>query len=728
MKTLLLLAAFALVTPAHAQTADTLEGLAGAYHNPLDPSLQFNIQREKDHLVLVVPGQGQTDMVGLGKDRYWPRGVNPKAIVAFVRDSSGRAARFAWIQNHKGSNAIWICDSAAAGRGGRYPLKNNPYKIFRIVEQDGKLTGRINSGTVFDLQPDGANKFHLNTGNYTIWFEFVATGKGYRLQTHEVGDFDFYRFDNTANENLDKGFPLDRTTFDHADSLRGMLTPLRTCYDVSFYGLDIAVDPGTQTIQGKATIRFKAVTSFTRCQVDLFANMKIEEIRYHGAALTYTRDHNAVFIDFPTPVQQGQEEEISFVYSGAPQLPNVALLKGGFLWSNDKKGNPWIESVVQGSGASIWWPCKDHQSDKPDSMRISITVPSGLMDISNGRLLDSVSLPGGRTRWDWYVDYPIVNYDVVVNIGRYMQLHDTLDRGGEVLPIKYYCLPYNLEKAQRIFAVVKPLLRLYERDFGPYPFPKDGFTLMESLYPMEHQGAVTFGSTVPIDDGPTDYPELTRVAWHETAHEWWGNNVTCKDNADLWIHEAFATYAEVLAYDAFDGKAAADKYLASQQPKEKRTMIGAYDVNDFRLGYIYDRGCLLLNTFRNTLGNDSLFFAVLRGLQTRFRYQSVGTEDIVGYINEATGKNYTPFFDQYLRHTAPPRLMLTTKPDGDSLELSYRWKTDVDHFAMPVRISTPAGPLTLQGTNDWKTIRLPKTAPADIKVDKEDFYVTVELN
>ena len=733
MKTLLLLASLAFLARANAQTAstaDTLEGLAGSYHNPLDPALQFNIRREKDqdHLILEVPGQGQTDMKGLGHDRFWPTGVNPHAIVAFVRDASGRATRFSWIQNHKNSNGVWICDSAAASRGGRYPLKNDPYKVFRIVEQDGKLTCRLNAGAAFDLQPDAPNKFHLNTGNYTIWFEFAPSGKGYKLLTREGGDLDFFRFDNSASDAVDKGFPFDRTTFDRADTLRGMLTPLRSCYDVTFYGLDIEIDPASQSLKGRAAIRFRAIQSFTTCQVDLFANMTIEKVLYHGSALAYTREHNAVFIVFPTAIPQGREDEITFVYSGAPQLPNIALLKGGFLWLNDKRGNPWIESVCQGSGASLWWPCKDHQSDKPDSMRISITVPTGLMDISNGRLLDSIALPDHRTRWDWYVDYPIVNYDVVVNIGRYMQLSDTLIRGGgDTLRLKYYCLPYNLEKAQRIFSIVKPLLRLYEKDFGPYPFAKDGFTLMESLYPMEHQGAVTFGSTVPIDNGPTDYAELTRVAWHETSHEWWGNSVTCKDNADLWIHEAFATYAEVLAYDAFDGKAAADKYLASQKPKEKRAIIGAYDVNDFRLGYIYDRGCLLLNTFRNSLGSDSLFFSVLRGLQERFRYQSVSTGDIVDYIDAATGKNYTPFFDQYLRHTGPPRLMLEAKPDGDGIELSYKWKTDANNFSMPVKVTTAKNSWsTLTPTNDWQTLHLSHMTAADVKVDTADFFVTVD--
>jgi aminopeptidase N len=290
-------------------------------------------------------------------------------------------------------------------------------------------------------------------------------------------------------------------------------------------------------------------------------------------------------------------------------------------------------------------------------------------------------------------------------------------------------MPYNYEKAKRIFDTVKPMLALYEKDFGKYPFEKDGFTLMESLYPMEHQGAVTFG---PIDNpvlsDQTDFDDLTRTAWHESAHEWWGNSITCKDMADLWIHEAFATYAEVLAYEAFAGKTAAGKYLKDQTPGNTRPIIGTYDVNDFHLGDMYPKGCLMLNTLRNCIGNDSLWFALLRGLQHRFRYQSVTTGDIVGYINETTKKDYTPFFDQYLRHTAIPRLELMTNQRGDTLVLSYRWKTDVDHFEMPVELYSAKGMRTrLTPTGEWQTISLPRWTAADLKVDTDDYYVDVEL-
>ena len=718
------------------QTRDTLTGLIGSYCPLLDPSLQFNIKRDKDQLILEVVGQGQTPMTGLGNDRFRPKQVNPPAIVAFVRDNSGKAVRFRWIQDHKSSNGEWLEDSAAAagpgnkpGYAGRYHLKNNPYKIIRIREQDGRLTGQLDAGSVFDLQPDGPNKYDLTTGSYTMRFEFVPARNKYKLLTREEGDLDFSRQDDAAAAApVDNGFPPDRG-FGRADSLRGMLTPLRTCYDVSFYGLDIAVDPATQSIQGSANIRFTAVQPFSRIQIDLFANLTIEKILFHGKELAYTREFNAVFIDFPSPVPQGATEAITILYAGKPQVPNIAILKGGFIWFADKQGNPWIESVCQGSGASLWWPCKDHLSDKPDSMKISITVPTGLTDISNGRLLDSVALPDHHTRFDWYVDYPIPNYDAVVNIGRYVQIADTLIRGPDTLNLHYYCIEHNEEKANRIFALVKPMLRLYEKDFGEYPFQKDGFTLMESLYGMEHQGAVSFGPVNnPVGSDHFDFNDLSRVTWHESAHEWWGNSITCKDFADMWIHEAFATYAEVLAYEKFDGKAAAQKYLNQQIPENKRPIIGTYDVNDFHEGDMYSKGCRMLNTLRHCIGNDSLWFALLHGLQNRFRYQSVTTKDIVGYIDNFTKTNYTPFFDQYLRHDAIPKLQLMTDRRGDTLALSYRWKTDVDGFDMPIELYNTKGARTrLSPTNEWHTIRLPQWTAANLQVDTDDFYVDIEV-
>ena len=721
------------------KTKDSLEGLTGQYRAGIDPSVQFNIKKDKDRLILEVPGQGQTDMVSLGNDRFRPNQISPPVTLAFLRDSAGRAHRFGWLQDHKKQVGEWTKLPPAGGAEeetactGRYQLKNNPYKIIWIREENDHLTGRMNEGPSLQLTPLAGDKFSLTMGNYTIRIEFLKDRKGgiHKMLTREEGILDCNRVEDQPGPGLqgDGGFHREKG-FGRADSLRGMLTPLRTCYDVSFYALDIAVEPENKFIQGNAVIRFKAVRSFDHMQIDLYANMKIEKILFHDKELPYTREFNAVYIAFPALVQKGQEEAITILYSGKPLLPDISVLRGGFLWFRDKEGRPWIESVCQGSGASLWWPCKDHLSDKPDSMKISVTVPAGLMDISNGRLLDTVAVAGHRTRFDWYVDYPITNYDVVVNIGNYRHISDSYIRGRDTMPLHYYCMPYNLEKAQQVFAGVKPMLALYEKDFGEYPFKKDGFTIMESLYPMEHQGAVSIGSiNNPVLSDKTDLADLTRTAWHESAHEWWGNSVTCKDMADLWIHEAFATYAEVLAYEAFSGKPAALKYLKEQDPGNKEPVIGTYDVNDFHLGDMYPKGCLMLHTLRNVIDNDSLWFAVLRGLQDRFRYQTVTTGDIVGYVSETMKKDYTPFFDQYLRHGGIPELDLLLRDTGDDLELSYKWNADVKGFDLPIKITMAKDSYKfITPTSEWNTIRLPGMKPADLKVDTDNFYIRVKYH
>ena len=745
MKTyfLLLLLIAGALTSLHAQQnatekKDSLDGLVGLYQPDIDPSLRLNIKKDKGQLILEIPGQGQVGLVNLGNDKFRPDPISPPVTLTFLRDSTGKAQKLRWQQEHKNQHGEWIKPSSSAGSDnsnaytGRYRLKNNPYKVFWVREDSGHLTSQLNQGPPLELFPLAPDKFRLNSGDYTIWYDFVKDRQGHirNIETREGGSLELNRIQDPAGSGSQgqAGFHREKG-FDRADSIRGMLTPLRTCYDVLFYALDIAVEPETKSIRGNATIRFKAVQSFDRMQVDLYANLKIEKILFHKEELAFTREFNAVYITFPAPVQKGQEEAVTFLYSGKPQLPDIATLKGGFIWFQDKDGAPWIESVCQGSGASLWWPCKDHLSDKPDSMKISITVPDSLMDISNGRLLDTMSLPGRKTRFDWYVDYPINNYDVVVNIGNYKHFSDIYVRGQDTMKLHYYCIPYNFEKAQRIFARVKPMLALYEKDFGEYPFRKDGFTIMESLYPMEHQGAVSIGSiNNPVLSNKTDLDDLARTTWHESAHEWWGNSITCKDMADLWIHEAFATYAEVLACEFFSGKKAARKYLNEQHPENKEPIIGTFDVNDFHLGDMYPKGCLMLNTLRNTIDNDSLWFALLRGLQDRFRYQTVTTNDIVRYFNLTTQKDYTTFFDQYLRHAGIPELALVVKTEGNSLEINYKWNADVEGFHMPVKITTAKNSFAfISPASEWKTIRLLNMTPQDLKVDTEDFYVKVKI-
>ncbi|MHA4811467.1 M1 family metallopeptidase [Flavitalea flava] len=719
---------------------DTLDPLTGLYHMTIDTTQAFRIKKEKDQLILEVAGQGQTELLPLGTDQFRPKVVAPPATLTFIRDSLKEVNRFTWYQDHTGQQTKFIRKnpvnkqdrlSHSAGWAGLYKMTQSPYRSITIEDEEGRLSAQIDAGAKMELSLLSGDELVFKKDGYTIWFVFKRDKQGLirQLITRESGLVNFTRVRETGEKESSPDFRAKRQQFTYADSLRGMLTSLRTCYDVLYYGLDIKVMPETKSIQGSVTIRFRAVASFDKLQVDLYANMAIEKIVFHDRLLPFTRQYNAIFIQFPGLVETGKEESITITYSGKPQTPDITTLKGGFIWFYDRNGNPWIESVCQGSGASLWWPCKDHLSDKPDSMDISITVPPGLTDISNGRLRKVTRLADSSTRFDWHVSYPINNYNVVVNIGKYAHLTDLYSRGkNDTLTLDYYCMPYNLDKAKKIYARVKPLLSLYEQDFGNYPFERDGFTLMESLYPMEHQGAVSIGPVNnPVNSNKTDLQDLIRTAWHETAHEWWGNSVTCKDMADFWIHEAFATYGEVLAYERLSGKAAAMAYLGNQHPENTEPIIGTYNVNDFHLGDMYPKGCLMLHTLRSILDKDTLWFGVLRGIQDSFRYKTVTTEDITGYINQATRKDFTAFFDQYLRHGAIPELSINLKQEDGILVVRYKWIVDVPGFNMRIKATTVKNEWAfIYPTTDWQTISLPGMQEEDFKVDTDNFYIKVK--
>jgi hypothetical protein len=702
--------------------------LTGVYQAYIDPSVEFIIKNSGNQLLLEVPGQGQVNMLADGDERFHFNEI--PVVLQFNKSTGEKATGFRWTYNRSGQAIEWIKLPGEDQRviAGRYRLKNDPYKSIYVRENAGELTSQLNEGPELPLV-DSAGKFRVKAGGYTILYEFIKDKEGHftKIMTQEGGTLDFLRAKD-YDVSFDGGFSRPNG-FTRADTLRGMLSPLRTCYDVRFYSLDVEVFPYKKFIKGENSIRFKAVESFNRMQIDLYANMKIEKIAYHNQELSYTREYNAVFIQFPKTITKGVEDSVTVYYEGKPIVPNITELKGGFLWYRDRDGNPWIESVCQGSGASLWWPCKDHLSDEPDSMRISVTIPDNLVEISNGRLLDTVSLPGNRKRFNWFVSYPINNYNVVVNIGNYKHFSDVFTREKDTMQLHFYHMPYNREPAKKIFGKTKEWLSFLERSFGEYPFKRDGFTLMESLYPMEHQGAVSIGSiNEPVLSHKINYKELTRVMWHEAAHEWWGNNITEKDIADIWIHEAFATYTEAMLTEFFEGKEAARKSLQTQVPGNKEPIIGSYGVNDFRLGDVYPKGCMMLHTLRNIIDNDSTWFSLLKELQQQFRYQTVTTEDIVGYVNKKLGKDFTSFFDQYLRHAAIPELQLKFGQKEDKLEVQYRWKTDVNDFNMPVKVTTTKNRFDfIYPGSVWKSMTLNGMKQKDFKVDTDGFLVKVAV-
>lgn len=515
--------------------------------------------------------------------------------------------------------------------------------------------------------------------------------------------------------------------FTRGDTLRGKLTPLRTCYDVLFYHLDVAVDMEKKSVSGNNLIRFVATQPFRRMQIDLFTEMTINKIVYQDKELPYTREYNAVFIDFPEMIAQGKTLEIKIYYEGIPKTPDWEIpMNGGVLWDKDSLGNPWVQMVCQGLGASVWWPNKDHQSDEPDSMKIWITVPSEFTEVSNGRLLRTTPQAGGRTRYEWYVSYPINTYNVTFNIGKYAHFND-LYVSDDTLTIDYYVMAYNVDRAKKMFRQVKPMLKTFEKDFGKYPFKRDGFTLVESLYPMEHQSGVCIGKITQQTSGDT-----SPLLWHESAHEWWGNAITCKDNADMWIHEGFATYAEFLVVEDMLGREEASLALAEQVNAVfgDEPVIGVYDVNHihYEIGDMYSKASLMLHTFRNILNDDELWFSLLRDIQAHYRYKTLTSDELIAFINQRTKGDYTYFFDQYLRYKDIPTLEVAFEEGENNLKVKYRWMADVTNFRMPVKVTTAPDKFEfIYPTTVWKTMTLKNMSIDAFGVDEENFYINVEV-
>jgi Peptidase family M1 domain/Peptidase M1 N-terminal domain len=712
----------------------------GHYQVDYYPSRKLNVTKVNNSLFLEIVGQGKTELIPLGGNSFKAKYL-PGARIDFIRDSVGSTIKFKW--SRAPGKAMWNRVSESdpnisngtpenlAVYTGKYSVKGNGYPVILIKADSDHLTSQNPGEIILDYYPLSKNKFIYKNGEIQATLEFIPDkqGKMTRMESAESGDFYCSKLsENPTDLSEAKHNFTQRTGFTRADTLMGMLSPLRTCYDVLFYDLDVKIDPETRFLQGKTIIRFNVISDFNTCQVDLFANMKIEKILFHNSVLGFKRVDDAVFIQFPDSLKKGAIEEIQIVYSGIPRLPDMSTLSGGFIWTQDKNGKPWIETVVQGSGASLWWPCKDHLSDKPDSLYISVTVPAGLSVVANGSFIGKTDLPNKLTRFQWAVHYPINNYNVVLYIGDYAHVSEEYELGSNRFPLNYYFLSYHPDQAAVYARHVKPMLELYQHDFGPYPFPKDGYALVESPYGMEHQSAVSIGTyTNPANEKPTDTTDNIRTLWHESAHEWWGNSVTCSDMADFWIHESFATYAEVLCYEKFNGMAAAVKYLKEQVPENKESIIGFYGVNDFHMGDMYSKGCRMIATLRNTINNDSLFFSILRGIQKKYKYQSINTADIVNYFNNTSGTDYTYIFDQYLRYGSIPKLIISASPSGKDMELRYKWVADVKDFRLPVKLSTGSKePVSIYPTTEWKTIHLENCRSKDLHFDTVYSYFDLE--
>jgi aminopeptidase N len=518
--------------------------------------------------------------------------------------------------------------------------------------------------------------------------------------------------------------PLPAPT--RADILRGEYSELRANNDLLSYHLDIRVDPVKKFISGKNTIKLRMLKPATRIQLDLYANLNVDKILFADTTLKYTRELNTVFVDFPTTLKPGQLVVIDFYYSGTP-TQNGRF--GGFTFSQDPAGRPWIFTACEGQGAAIWWPNKDQWRDEVEDMEISVAIPSDLVDVSNGRFEKTTDLGDGYTRWDWMVHYPINNYDVSLNIGKYEHFGDKL---GD-LTMDFYALPEDLDKAKSQFAQAKGMIQAYTHYFGEYPFIKDGYKLVEVPYSgMEHQSAVTYGNGFHNGYGRPPYDwtgvgistKFDFIIIHESGHEWFGNAVSAADVSDMWIHEGWTTYLECLYVEYTYGKEDYVKYVNGYKShvRNDRPIITEHGIHREPPQDMYFKGALFLHTLRNIANDDRKFLNAIYDFFQTFKYKNIMTEDVVAFFNKRLGRDLTPVFNQYLRHTALPVLELQF--DDANHAVMYRWKADEPNFAMPVRVRQNGQSQMIEATQQWKTMKT-TVGKDQFEVVTDEFFVDV---
>ena len=524
-----------------------------------------------------------------------------------------------------------------------------------------------------------------------------------------------------------------RRTFTHADTLRGSNTPQRSWWDVTFYDLHVSVLPADSSIRGWNGITYLVKRPAHVMQIDLQVPLVVDSMVQEGRSLAYRRDGNALFVTLVAPQRTGAHNTIDVYYHGQPRVATNPPWDGGFTWKHDSLGNRWIATSNEGIGASVWWPNKDYLADEPDSQRIAITVPDSLQDVSNGRLRSTTHNADSTTTYEWFVDDPINNYDVEVNAGRYAHFSETYQGEAGPLTMDFWPLAYHLDTAKVQFQQARSMMQCFEHWFGPYPWYKDGYKLIEAPYlGMEHQSGVTYGNRYANGYLGRD---LSHTGWglkwdfiivHESAHEWWGNNITDRDAADMWIHESFGMYAEALYLECTKGREAGERYLVglrSSMIRNDMPIIGTYGVNDVpRSQDRYPKGANMLMTMRAVVHDDAKWLATLRGLNSTFRHQTVTAKQVRDYMSKMTGTDLSKIFVQYQETVMIPELEY--RVNGDTL--SYRWTRVIPGFDMPVDLKL-AGDSTvrIRPTETWQSMRSPLAAGAALEVDPA-YYVTAK--
>jgi aminopeptidase N len=520
-------------------------------------------------------------------------------------------------------------------------------------------------------------------------------------------------------------------TFTHQDTLRGSITPERAWWDLIYYHLDIVVNPSDSTISGSNTVTYRVIKPERLMQIDLQEPLSISKAVQNNKELGFKREGNVYWIELAENQEQGKIYSVIVTYGGKPRVSTRPPWSGGITWKRDHNGLPFVASACQGDGASLWWPCKDHMYDEPDSMLITVNVPGNLMDVSNGRLRSVIKQKNKTRTFNWFVANPIGNYGVNINIADYAHFSEVFKGEKGLLDCDYYVLKEDMEKAKVQFKQAPMMLAAFEHWFGPYPFYEDGYKLVEVPYlGMEHQSSVTYGNGFSNGYRGTD---LSKSGWglkfdfiiiHESAHEWFANNITYEDIADMWVHESFANYAESLYVEYYFGKEAGSEYVLGTRSNilNDRPIIGIYNVNYEGSGDMYYKGGNMLHTLRQIVNDDEKWRSILRGLNIDFYHKVVKGSRIEDYLSEKTGIDLKTFFNQYLRDTRIP--VFEYSVNGNNL--TFRWNNCVRGFKMPLKIYISGKEQIIKPTTFLSTIKLDITDPV-IRVDPGYYIATLNV-
>ncbi len=506
------------------------------------------------------------------------------------------------------------------------------------------------------------------------------------------------------------------------DSMRGALRPERTCFDVTYYDLKVDIDPVKKRIVGKNDIYFECKQNSKTIQIDLFRQYEVVTVQLFATIdstdlfevinASYRKIEDALFIDFADSIIKGKDYKLRISYYGEPNEAKKAPWDGGFVWQKDSLGRHFCGVACEGWGASSWWPCKDHLSDEPDSMKMTFTVPKGYQCISNGQLVevDQIQEIGGAykafEKFTWKVTYPINSYNVTFYLGKFKKIEDWYLSDGDSLKTEFYALDYNYEKALEQFKQVKPMLKVYEELFGRFPFWNDGYKLVEAPYlGMEHQSAIAYGNQ--YKKGYLGYHpkgiDFDYIIIHETGHEYWGNSISMQDLADMWIHEGFCTYTEVLYVEKVYGKERIYDYLKRQRRiQNDEPLVGKYHINKEGSSDMYNKGSWMLHTVRNFVNNDSIWFKTIKEFHLNFQLKNTNTAEVLDWFEGKLGSDVRALMQRYLFNASIPVLEYETKRWLWKRKVKFKWKSEDFDFKLPIQVNG----IVVNPSSNWQEVKV----------------------